>query len=102
PQVMSQHLHKPPPLDELEKLPATLRTLVGHMIEKDPAKRPQTPAELRSELEKCLASLPLGATASERDFPTVTEETRPAAAENKPVAIPSPPPANYLRIAGWS
>ena len=59
-QVMSQHLHKPPPLDQLEKLPVTLRTLVGHMIEKDPAKRPQTPAELRSELEKCLASLQLG------------------------------------------
>jgi serine/threonine protein kinase/TPR repeat protein len=101
-QVMSQHLHKPPPLDQLEKLPATLRTLVGHMIEKDPAKRPQTPAELRSELEKCLASLQLGATASEQDFPTVAEETQTAAAENKPVAIASPPPANYLRIAGWS
>src|SRR5205807_4052148 len=100
-QVMSQHLHKPPPLDQLEKLPATLRTLVGHMIEKDPAKRPQTPAELRSELEKCLASLQLGATASEQDFPTVAEETQTAAAENKPVAIASPPPANYLRIAGW-
>jgi serine/threonine protein kinase len=101
-QVMSQHLHKPPPLDQLEKLPATLRTLVGHMIEKDPAKRPQTPAELRSELEKCLASLQLGGNATAQDFPTVTEETRPTAAENKPVAIASPPPAKYLRIAGWS
>ncbi len=100
-QVMSQHLHKPPPLDQLEKLPATLRTLVSHMIEKDPVKRPQTPADLRSELEKCLASLQLGATTGEQDFPTVAEETR-AAVGSRPVAIASPSPENYLRIAGWS
>jgi len=94
---MSQHLHKPPPLDQLEKLPATLRTLVGHMIEKDPAKRPQTPAELRSELEKCLASLQLGGNAAAQDFPTVTEETRPISAEKlTPVAHPP----KSLRLVG--
>ena len=54
-QVMSQHLHQPPPLEKLQTLPASLRAAVGHMIEKDPAKRPQTPAALRAELENCLA-----------------------------------------------
>ena len=41
-QVMSQHLHKPPPLERLQNVPACLRALVAHMIEKNPLKRPQT------------------------------------------------------------
>src|SRR5580765_5085390 len=56
-QVMSQHLHKPPPLEKLQSLPECVRTVVGHMIEKEPAKRPQSPGELRAEVEACLAQL---------------------------------------------
>jgi len=76
-QVMSQHLHKPPPLEKLQNLPAALRTVVGHMIEKDPAKRPQTPAALRGELEKCLAEIQAAPPTSEQNFPTVVEATPP-------------------------
>lgn len=75
-QVMSQHLHKPPPLEKLQNLPACVRTVVGRMIEKDPAQRPQSPAELRTELEKCLAELktPPPLPNDEQDFPTMIEE----------------------------
>ena len=68
-QVMSQHLHKPPPLEKLQNLPASLRAVVGHMIEKDPAKRPQTPAALRAELENCLAQIQATPKADEQNFP---------------------------------
>jgi serine/threonine protein kinase/TPR repeat protein len=74
-QVMSQHLHKPPPLEKLQSLPASLRAAVGHMIEKDPAQRPQTPAALRAELENCLAEIHAAPKADEQDFPTVVAET---------------------------
>ena len=71
-QVMSQHLHKPPPLERLQNFPATLRAVVGRMIEKDPAKRPQTPSELRVELENCLSDIEAGAK-NEQDFTTAVE-----------------------------
>jgi serine/threonine protein kinase len=89
-QVMSQHLHKPPPLEQLQKLPGSLQALVGHMIEKDPAKRPQSPGDLRTELENCLAELQ-AAPAAEQDFPTVVEAPPlpPPSAPVEPVAAKS-------------
>lgn len=72
-QVMSQHLHKPPPLEKLRNLPECVRALVGHMIEKDPAGRPQTPAELRGELENCLATTVETSPADRQSFPTQVE-----------------------------
>ena len=79
-QVMSQHLHKPPPLEQLENLPVCLRSLVGHMVEKDPAKRPQSPGDLRAEVESCLTQLSAAPPAQEQDFPTLVDEP------------PAPPP----------
>jgi serine/threonine protein kinase/TPR repeat protein len=74
-QVMSQHLHRLPPLHQLENLPVQVQSVVGNMIEKDPFKRPQTPAALRLELEQALASLPGKEAATEHDFPTLIDET---------------------------
>ena len=86
-QVMSQHLHKPPPLEKLQNLPECVRTVVGHMIEKDPAKRPQTPAALRNELENCLALIEAAPPAGEQDFPTMVEATTvPRAVEPPPLS----------------
>src|SRR5262245_5547861 len=67
-QVMSQHLHKSPPLEKLQNLPECVRTVVGYMIEKDPAKRPQTPAALRAELENCLAVIEAGSAADQQNL----------------------------------
>jgi serine/threonine protein kinase len=97
-QVMSQHLHKAPPLEKLQNLPARLRALVGHMIEKDPTARPQAPAALRSELENCLAEIQT-APKDEQDFPTVVASTPPPLpVETKT----SPPPPKSSRGIIWA
>ena len=93
-QVMSQHLHKPPPLEQLQNLPACLRALVGHMIEKEPAKRPQSPGDLRAELEACLAELRSAPpAAAEQDFPTVVEGSAPPPPPPLPSSEVEPAPA---------
>jgi TPR repeat protein len=88
-QVMSQHLHKPPPLEKLQNFPASVRVVVGNMIEKDPARRPQTPAALRVVLEKCLAEIQSTPKTDEQDFPTVVEATPPPLpVGTEPAAVP--------------
>ncbi|MBA2435656.1 MAG: protein kinase [Verrucomicrobiota bacterium] len=89
-QVMSQHLHKPPPLEKLQNLPECVRAAVGHMIEKDPAARPQTPSALRGELENCLTLLAAGAAPNEQDFPTMVEAPGTSAPELHPPPLPQP------------
>jgi serine/threonine protein kinase/TPR repeat protein len=97
-QVMSQHLHKPPPLEKLQNLPKSVRAVVGHMIEKDPAQRPQTPAALRGELENCLALLEAAPPTDEQDFPTLVEATAAP-----PVVEPPPlPPRKSSRGIVWT
>jgi len=56
-QVMSQHLHRDPPFETLEGIPAPLVALLRRMMAKNPADRPQTPGELRRELEACLEAV---------------------------------------------
>ena len=55
-QVMSQHLSRVPPFERLQ-VPAPIAALLGRMLEKEAARRPQSPAELRREIEQCLAQL---------------------------------------------
>ena len=56
-QVMSQHLYKPVPLEPLEGFPPCVVELIRRMMEKDPAKRPQRPGDLRREILPCLNRL---------------------------------------------
>jgi serine/threonine protein kinase/TPR repeat protein len=56
-QIMSQHLCKPVPLEPLEGLPPCVVDLIRRMMEKDPAKRPQRPGDLRREILPCLGQL---------------------------------------------
>jgi serine/threonine protein kinase/TPR repeat protein len=64
-QIMSQHLYKPLPLEPLDGSPSCLVGLVQRMMEKDRANRPQTPADLRQEVLRCLEQLQANATAIE-------------------------------------
>jgi serine/threonine protein kinase/tetratricopeptide (TPR) repeat protein len=60
-QVMSQHLHAPLPLEQLKNISASAVVLLKRMLEKDPARRPQNPSELRAEVRavrQLLASKP--------------------------------------------
>jgi serine/threonine protein kinase/Tfp pilus assembly protein PilF len=49
-QVMGQHLHALLPLEQLKHIPEPIVVLLKHMLEKDPARRPQNPFELRTGL----------------------------------------------------
>src|SRR5258707_11207429 len=53
-QIMSQHLYKPLPLEPLQGAPQCVVELIQRMMEKDRAKRQQTPAELRLDILSCL------------------------------------------------
>jgi serine/threonine protein kinase len=56
-QIMSQHLYKPLPLDPLQGSPSCVVQLVQRMMEKDRADRPQTPADLRQEIARCIEAI---------------------------------------------
>src|ERR1700736_652497 len=45
-EVMHQHQHAPLPLEQLKDVPGPLGVLLETLLQKDPAKRPQSPAEL--------------------------------------------------------
>jgi serine/threonine protein kinase/TPR repeat protein len=56
-QIMSQHLYKPIPREPLDGVPPCVVELIERMMEKDPAKRPQRPSDLRREILPCLGRL---------------------------------------------
>jgi tRNA A-37 threonylcarbamoyl transferase component Bud32/tetratricopeptide (TPR) repeat protein len=60
PQIMSQHLYKPVPLEPLQNQPQCVVDLVLKMMDKDREKRPQTPSDLRQEIVACLEQLQVG------------------------------------------
>ncbi len=69
-QVMSQHLHREPPLEAFATQPEAVVMLLERMLAKDPAGRPQTAADLRGEVTACLeasggeASIPMEGTST--------------------------------------
>lgn len=56
--VFIQQLTKEPPWAQLEGTPEPVKALLAAMLEKEPDKRPQTPVELRRQVEACLRQLP--------------------------------------------
>jgi serine/threonine protein kinase len=56
-QIMSQHLYKPLPEGPLTGLPSFVIELLRKMMEKDRAKRQQTPVDLRQDILECLEKL---------------------------------------------
>jgi serine/threonine protein kinase len=59
-QVMAKHLQETPPFEELGAFPPAVVTLLAHMLEKDPLRRPPTPAHLVAEIERCIAQIEPG------------------------------------------
>ncbi len=55
--VIAQHLEKTPAFDSLAILPAQVVAVLRRMLEKDRARRIQTPSEVRKELRACIESL---------------------------------------------
>lgn len=55
--VLFDQVHTTPPLGRLLWVPAEVRDLLGKMLEKEPANRPQTAKELRQKIHDCLRAL---------------------------------------------
>jgi WD40 repeat protein/serine/threonine protein kinase len=56
-EVMSQHLLAPLPIERLKHVPQPLVALMKCLLDKDPARRPQTPSELQAMLREVQAAL---------------------------------------------
>ena len=53
--ICQQQLTQPPPWEQLShEVPTCVRGLLGHLLAKDAARRPQNAAELRADIEACL------------------------------------------------
>ncbi len=78
-QVMSQHLHRDPPFGTLHEQPASVVDLLRHMIAKNPHDRPQTPADLRHELDECIEQIEDGSPRSKPDSLQPPPVARPLA-----------------------
>ena len=86
-QVMSKHLYKPVPVEQLAGLPSSVVELLKHMLEKQPENRP-TVAELRREIEAVMSSLPA-------NVGTLIQASTRAPAELDPMAtIMDEPPSS--------
>ena len=84
-QVMSQHLHREPPLETLSDQPREVVDLLRHMLAKDASGRPQTPADLRREVEACLAVLKASRSSAPLPLPVDAENF-----ETQMLDVPSP------------
>jgi serine/threonine protein kinase len=56
-QVMAEHLQSSPPFDELSDFPRCVVSLLAHMLEKEPAKRPLSPTHLVEEIKQCVTAV---------------------------------------------
>ena len=62
PRVMSQHQHAPLPVEELESVPQPVVSLIEVLLDKDPNRRFQTPAELLKALPTITGAIDEGLT----------------------------------------
>ncbi|RBP36352.1 serine/threonine protein kinase [Roseimicrobium gellanilyticum] len=79
--VLFDQVHTAPPLGRLLWVPAEVRDLLGKMLEKEPANRPQTAKELRQKIHDCLRALATSGT-------SYTEWQQRFQVEGKPYAKP--------------
>lgn len=84
-QIMSQHLSRAPAFNLLPDQAPEVIHLLEHLLEKDPARRPQTPSDLRREIEQAISALaargaPLTRAAPKRPPPGPPPASRPPAA----------------------
>ena len=68
-QIMSQHLSRQPPFEQLAGTPAVVVRLLERMLEKDPARRPQSATELRREIDAAASTLRAGQAAGATALP---------------------------------
>ena len=73
-ELMYQHQHAPLPLEQLKDVPQSFAVLLERLLQKDPAKRPQSPAELQALLRTLTVDLQREDQAGKRSLSTADEE----------------------------
>src|SRR5262245_16108627 len=71
-EIRQKQLGKALPLDQLKEIPRVVVDLIKHMLDLDPAKRPQSPAVLKEQLHKCIAAIDASRQRQRRRFAYVT------------------------------
>ena len=97
-QIMSQHLYKPLPLEPLEGSPSCLVGLIQRMMEKDRAKRPQTPADLRKDVLSCLEQIQANATAVEHPVAVTRSLEQPDTLATQALSTQKPGPLGSATV----
>jgi len=73
-EVMYQHQHSPLPLDQLKALQRPVVALLQVLLEKDPARRIQSPAELLKAIQLVTAAIDSGRSLTAQDLRTISGE----------------------------
>jgi serine/threonine protein kinase/TPR repeat protein len=81
-QVKRKHLAEEPPFEQFQTLPEPVQAILRRALEKDAAKRYQTPAEFRRAVEECLDEMG-EAGAEERDLTSLLADAQQRAGESQ-------------------
>ena len=73
-EVMYQHRHGPLPLDQLKGLPRSVVVLLDVLLQKDPAERIQSPAELLKSIQLVTAAVEAGRSVSPQELKSTSRE----------------------------
>ncbi len=76
-EVMYQHQHAPLPLEELKEVPQPLHVLLEVLLEKDPGRRFQNPAELLKVLPAIIGAIDSRRRVTRQSFQTTAGNLRP-------------------------
>jgi serine/threonine protein kinase/Flp pilus assembly protein TadD len=99
-EISGSHLFREPPFSTLPPLAAPVNDLLKSLLAKDPADRPQTPAELEDRVEELLRSLPADSPVPSSEIVVTTTLAQASGSElGMQTLIGSPALSNYLNPA---
>ena len=81
-QVKRKHLAEEPPFEQFKTLPEPVKAILRKALEKDAAKRYQTPQEFRRAVEECIEGMS-GAGAEEKDLTSLLADAQQRAGESQ-------------------
>jgi serine/threonine protein kinase len=96
-EVMYQHLHAPPPLQELEGVPQPVIVLIEMLLEKDPGRRFQNPAALPKVIPPIMAAIDAGRRITRQSL-RKTPSTASRIGTRRPPARPAPEKISVARL----
>ena len=86
-EVIYQHQHGPLPLEQLESVPQPVVSLIEVLLDKDPRRRFQTPAELLKALRKITGAIDEGRTITYQILGRMLDENSHSATRKSPARL---------------